>query len=94
MKDKQLRITKEGNALISLFRSDRGSAYDAVFKSMYAVHPYLRSFVRVILQQYLVAPVVTSLKDHVSARYSSAKHLSDDVAEKQLDSESLLSCTC
>src|SRR5438309_4014061 len=26
MKDKQLRITEEGNALIDLFRSDRGAA--------------------------------------------------------------------
>jgi len=93
MKEKQLRITPEGNAVIALFRSDRSAAYDGLFKAMYAVHPYLRSFVKAITQHYLVAPVITSLKDHVSPRYASAKLLSDDVAEKQLDTECLLSLT-
>jgi hypothetical protein len=93
MKEKQLRITREGDAVIALFRSDRGAAYDGLFKAMYAVHPYLRSFVKAIMQQHLVAPVITSLRDHVSPRYVSAKQLSDDVAEKKLDTDCLLSLT-
>lgn len=93
MKEKQLRITETGSALLAQFRSDRGAAYDDLFKSMFLVHPYLRSFVRAILRQHLVAPVVTSLKEHVSPRYATAKQLCDDAAEKRLDIDSLLALT-
>jgi hypothetical protein len=93
MKEKRLLITPAGNDVIALFRSDRSAAYDGLFKSMYAIHPYLRSFVKAITKQHLIAPVITSLKDHVSSRYASAKQLSDDVAKQTFDTDSLLSVT-
>jgi len=93
MKHKQMRVTVTGKDLLSLFRSNRGAAYDELFKSMYKSHPYLRSFVRAISQQRLIVPVITSFKQHISPKYGSAKQLSNDVSTKHLETDSLLSLT-
>jgi hypothetical protein len=41
--------------------------------------------VKVLNEGYIFAPVVTSLKDHVSAKYSSATKLIEDVLKKGVD---------
>jgi len=56
---------------------------------MYASHPYLRSFVKVINHSYIFAPVVTSLRDHISPKYSSAVNLIEDIVKKDFDMDVL-----
>lgn len=89
MRDNKLKITDEGRKLLEAFNSDRAQAYDVLFGRMYEVHPYLQAFVRAILSKPLRVPVVTSAKEHVGSRYTSANILVDDVSKKQFDTDSL-----
>lgn len=90
MKGSALTITALGEELIGIFQRDRGKAYDALFKSMYGSHAYLRRFVQVIQKEDVYAPVLTSLKDHVSDRYSSVSVACADAASGEIDLESFL----
>jgi hypothetical protein len=57
---------------------------------MFGAHPYLRAFVKAVGKGPIFAPVLTSLKDHLSPKYASASALSEDVAKRELDMDGLL----
>lgn len=65
-------------------------AYDSLFARMFEQHPYLQAMVLVLQRQKLLAPVISSMKDHVSDRYTSASILADDVGNGRLDVEGFL----
>jgi hypothetical protein len=90
MKTNEVRLTDSGERFLSLFKTDRAKAYDDLFVLMYEKHPYLRDFVRVVAERDLVAPVLTSAKDHISPRYATASLLAEDVAAGKVDVESLV----
>jgi hypothetical protein len=85
-RQKQVSLTDRGRDMLSLLGQSPGGAYDLLFKLMFAAHPYLRAFVRAINKGSLMAPVVTSLKEHVSPKYANTIALADDVAKKNFDS--------
>lgn len=89
MRQNKLKITQMGAQMLRCFQKSRSEAYDELFFRMYDEHPYLRSLVKTLLTGPLYIPVVTSAKEHVSARYSSALTLAEDVSRKQLDVETL-----
>jgi hypothetical protein len=89
-KDKKVRISESGKELLRLFVEDRGAAFDKLFARMYSAHRNLRSFVAVILERNLFAPVITSVKDHVGSAYGSASALAKAVAEDKLDIDEML----
>lgn len=88
LKEGSVKITEAGSKLFNLFNESRAEAYDELFTVMYASHPYLQAFVRLLNEVHFFAPVVTSLKDHVSPRYSSATLLVDDVSKASIDIDS------
>ncbi len=88
LKEGSITITDEGFKLFHLFKERRAEAYDQLFSIMYASHPYLQAFVRLLNEVHIFAPVVTSLKDHVSPKYSSATLLVDDISRESFDTES------
>lgn len=88
LKLRKVAATEKGLKLSSVFGENRAGAYDELFKLMYAAHPYLRAFVQVLNENYVFAPVVTSLKDHVSPKYSSALSLVEDILGKSVDVDS------
>ena len=90
LSNKPLRLTKDGKSLIQLFRQDRADAFDKLFAMMYASHPYLRSFVGLIMRHPIVVPVITSLKEHTSSSYSTANLLVGDIAEGRFDTPGLI----
>lgn len=90
LSDKPLRLTRDGEALIVLFRQDRAAAFDKLFAMMYASHPYLRSFVGLIMTRPIVVPVITSLKEHTSSSYSTANLLIADVVQGKFDTDGLM----
>src|ERR1043165_4992538 len=75
MKDNELEITEEGSRLAGKFEADRASAYDELFAKMYQAHRHLREYARVLSEGHLFAPVLTSVKDHISGAYSEAASL-------------------
>jgi len=85
-----LMITKEGREFIEFFETDRGHAYDSLLKKMYEVHLYLRYFVRALKGVHILAPVLTSVKDHISMHYRSAAILAEDVANGKLETDDLI----
>jgi hypothetical protein len=90
LRDREVAITDAGRKLVTLPKEQRAEAYDALFKLMFATHPYLRAFVRAINKNHLFAPVVTSLKDHVSPKYATASALVEDVSRKQFDVDGVI----
>jgi len=92
LKNDPIRVTHSGRTLIELFDQDRAKAFDELFARMFEEHPYLRSYVRILMDRDLLAPILTSVKDHISDRYSSTTALADDVAKGTLDAESLQLC--
>jgi hypothetical protein len=80
-KKKAIKVTERGQELLRLFQTDRGAAYDRLFALMYAAHRNLQTFVGVILERNLFAPLATSVKDHVGASYATGSALADAVAE-------------
>ena len=84
----KLHATTLGQTFLDTFRDDRGQAYDLLFQRMYAAHSYLQAFVRAIVRGALIVPVVTSIKEHVSEKYTAANILADDVARRSLDFDS------
>jgi hypothetical protein len=85
-KDRAIRVTRAGNELLAIFLRDRAAAFDQIFSMLFRAHRPLRAFVSVIVDRPLVAPVGTSVKDHVGVLYSSASTLADAVALGQFDS--------
>jgi hypothetical protein len=91
LRDSPLVITSQGKELIRIFRTDRALGYDSLFKAMHVSHPYLRMFVRLIMERPVFVPVITSLKEHVASQYGSANTLANDVSKGIFDTPSLLS---
>jgi hypothetical protein len=90
LRDREIAITDSGRKLVSLPKENRAEAYDTLFKLMFAAHPYMRAFVRAINRTHLFAPVITSLKDHVSPKYASASALIEDVSRKEFDVDAVI----
>jgi len=87
LKERPIVATELGLRLSDRLKENRAEAYDQLFSAMFAAHPYLRAFVRLIRERDLFVPVVTSLKD-LSPKYGSAGSLVEDVSRNSLDLES------
>jgi hypothetical protein len=90
MKANRLRVTPEGTGLLKSFRTDRGAAYDDLFRRLVAQHLYVREFIRTVNRVDVVAPVISSMRDHVAARYSSHTVLASDLAASRFETKALL----
>jgi len=86
-KDKIIKVTERGQELLRLFLTDRMVAFDKLFARMYAAHRNLQTFVGVIQDHNLTAPIATSVKDHIGAAYGSGSALADAVAESEFNVE-------
>ena len=91
MKANKLRVTAEGRTLLQTYRSDRARAYDRLLELLSASHAYLRRLIVVLNRERIFAPVISSMRDHVSQRYATNVVLAEDLAKGQFDHESLLS---
>ena len=91
IKANKLRVTAEGRTLLQTHRSDRARAYDRLLELLSASHAYLRRLIVVLNRETILAPVISSMRDHVSQRYATNVVLAEDVAKGQFDYESLLS---
>ena len=89
-RDSPVRLTEAGRDLAQLLRRDRGEAYVALLKASFSAHPYMRRFVAAVARGPVLAPVVTSAKQHLSDRYGTAKALADHVAQGSFDTAALL----
>jgi len=89
-KGKVIKVTECGRELLQLFIKDKTTAFDKLFARMYAAHRNLQTFVAVILERNLIAPIATSVKDHIGAAYGSAAALADAVADGELDVDETL----
>jgi len=91
LKDRPVVITDAGARLFSLFKENRAHyAYDDLFTKMFMAHPYMRTFVNLLNKTHMVAPVMTSLKDHGSPKYAHATALVADVSRGDFDTDSFL----
>lgn len=90
LKDRPVAITDAGAGLYRLLKESQADAYDRLFVMMYEAHPYLRAFVRLLNETHIFAPVMTSLKDHLSPKYTNATALVEDVSRGEIDLGSLL----
>ena len=91
MSGNKLSLTSGGKCLIERFYSDKADAYDQLFSLMFQEHLYLRNFVKIVTKNQILAPVLTSVKEHISSRYSSTTILADDISNGRLDTENLIS---
>jgi len=85
-----VRLAEDGRALLATFVSEKALAYDTLFGRLYERHPYLQAMVGVLHRQPVLAPVISSMKEHISDRYASAASLADDVARGTLDVDGLV----
>jgi hypothetical protein len=90
LKERPVTITDSGTRLYHKFKESRADAYDRLFMMMYEAHPYMQTLVRLLKERHIFAPVMTSLKDHVSPRYTNATALVEDVSRSEIDLDSLL----
>ncbi|HEV7373544.1 MAG TPA: hypothetical protein VGN95_02415 [Pyrinomonadaceae bacterium] len=90
LKDRPVTITDAGARLYGRFKENRADAYDHLFTMMYEAHPYMRAFVRLLNETHVFAPVMTSLKDHISPKYTHATALVEDVSRGEIDLDSFL----
>jgi len=90
MKSNRLALTADGKELLSELKGDRAAAYDNLFRRLVAQHAYVRDFIRAINRKDILAPVISSMKDHVAQRYSSNAVLAADVAAGRFDTKALL----
>ena len=90
MKTNLLKVTPEGTALLVRLRDDRAAAYDELLRRLIAQHPYVREFIRTLDRKDLLAPVISSMRDHVAPRYSSHTALASDVAAGRFETKALL----
>lgn len=86
-KNKVIKLTERGRELLRLFLPDRKAVFDTLFAMMYVAHRNLQAFVGVILDRNLVAPIATSVKDHIGAAYGSGSALADAVADGKFNVE-------
>lgn len=92
-RDTAIRLSEAGAELAKQLRIDRSAAYLQVLTDFYGAHPYVRRFLAATKRHPFLSPVVTSAKQHVSPQYTSAKVLSDEIAEGRFDVEGLLERT-
>jgi len=90
MKRNRLVVTSAGRQLLEQFKADRAKAYDALFALLVIHHPYLRQFIGVLNRHDIVAPVISSMKEHVSPRYAANAILAEDVADGRFDHDELI----
>lgn len=90
MSGNKLSVTSGGKSLIERFYSDQADAYDHLFSLMFQEHLYLRNFAKIVTKNQILAPVLTSVKEHISSRYSSTTILADDISNGRLDTENLI----
>ncbi len=88
-----LRLNHEGDKLAEQIRTDRAGAYANILKGLYNAHPYVRRYIFAVIRSPFIAPVVTSAKQHISAKYGNAKALADDVAASKFELASLVELT-
>lgn len=93
MKANVLTLMQQGTELLQAFRKDRAEAYDTLFIKLVGKHPYLQRFISVLSKGHLVAPVVSSMRDHVSDRYAANAVLAADVANGQFDRDTFMEKT-
>ncbi len=91
MKSNKLVLTADGKGVLTKFKEDRKLAYDELLRRLIAQHPYVRDFIRALNRTDLIAPVISSMKDHVAPRYSSHTVLATDLAAGKFETKTL--CT-
>lgn len=91
MKKNRLSLTGNGNELLQAFKTDRAGAYDDLLSKLVAKHPYLQRFIAVISRGDVLAPVISSMRDHVADRYSANAVLATDVSKGEFEFASFLS---
>jgi hypothetical protein len=84
-KNKCIRVSEPGKNFLATFLRDRGTGFDQLFAKMYTAHRPLRLFAGVVADRILMAPIATSVKEHVGASYSSAAVLANAVACGKFD---------
>jgi hypothetical protein len=93
LRDREIRITSVGRGLLDQCEADLAAAYDSLFIRMFAAHPYLRDYGRVLGgERFLLVPVMTSFKDHVAPDYASAVALRKEVMAGRFHTSSLFGC--
>jgi hypothetical protein len=90
MRNNALRITKQGRDLMRVFSADRGTAYDKLFALMYAAHRHLRDYVAVLAARHVFAPILTSMKDHISPAYANAVALAEDLSRGEFRMDDMI----
>ena len=90
MKGNRLCLTEPGANLLRTFKQDRAAVYDDLLTMMVAKHPYLQRFISVMSRGHILAPVISSMRDHVSGRYAANTVLASDIAKGEFDFDSLL----
>lgn len=91
MKSNTLTVTENGKKVIGLLKEDKKRAYDDLFERLIAQHAYVRDFIRAINRtDHLIAPVISSMKDHVAPRYSSNAYLVSDLTAGKFESKTFL----
>jgi hypothetical protein len=85
-----VRLVDAGSDLAEMIRTDRAGAYIHLLKGLFETHPYLRRYIYAVMRGPFLAPVVTSAKQHVSAKYGNAKALADDVAGGRFEVAALI----
>jgi len=89
MKSNKLVLTDDGKELIAKFKEDKKPAYDEMFRLLVMTHPYVREFIRALNRTDLIAPVITSMKDHVATRYANNSALTADLSAGKFETKSL-----
>lgn len=90
MKSNKLTLTDDGRKMIGLLKDDKKKAYDELFQLLVARHPYVRDFIRTVKRTDFIAPVISSMKDHVAPRYSSNSYLTADLAAGKFETKAFL----
>jgi hypothetical protein len=90
LKDKPINVTREGHELALKFSSDRAAAYDDLFAKMYQAHRHLREYARVLSERPLFAPVLTSVKDHISTAYAEASALAEEISNGEFRGDDMI----
>jgi hypothetical protein len=90
LKENVIRLTPEGQELLKLIERP-AEIYDALFTRMFAAHRSIRDYARVLAEEgKLVAPVLTSFKDHVAGEYASAQTLHEEIRSGKFRTGSML----
>jgi hypothetical protein len=90
MKSNKLTLTNDGKQMIGLLKVDKKKAYDELFQQLVARHAYVRDFIRTLKRTEFIAPVISSMKDHVAPRYSTNSYLTADLAAGKFETKIFL----